>query len=193
MSPFYKFLSVITLLGIVTFSGTVTVSANDQATATATSSGYSVLKIFLEDEQHLTTIRFTKMFITFSGISDSSATLIDDIANSSEQALDELEALAKNQPRIEIEAFSDETIAKATLDAMRMTTAKNFLFEADGFEKNLLLSQMKVLPVISHLAEQLEKKETDPERRAWLNELARRYEDYYKIVNDRITVTANDA
>ncbi len=190
MHSLYKLTIIITLLGIVNIYSTTSVSANNQTMSSSIASGYSALKIFLEDEQYLTTIRRTKMVITFSDISDNSKKLIDDIASSSEQALVELEAFAQQKPVVVFEDFSEEMIAKATLDSLRMETAKEFLFEADDFEKNLLLSQLKVLPVISHLAEQLEKKETNQKRKTWLNELAKKYKDYYQQVDDSISLAS---
>ena len=188
----YRLIALIALLSFVNISSSAAVRANDQTLSESITYGYSTLKIFLEDEQYLTAIRRTKMLITFSDISDSSRKLIDDIANSSEQALEELKKIAQEKPPIAFEEFSDETIAKATLDSLRMTTAKEFLFETEDFEKNLLLSQLKVLPVISHLAEQLEKKETNQQRRVWLNKLANRYEKYYQQVNANISIASKN-
>jgi len=148
--------------------------------------GYSALKIFLEDEQYLTVIRRTKMVITFSGISEKSVALIDNIANTSEQSLTELEKLSELKPSFAFKEFSDDVIAKATLDALRMTTAKEFLFQSENFEKNLLLSQLKVLQVISHLAEQLANQENNKQRKTWLTKLAKKYETYYQQINDNI-------
>ena len=130
------------------------------------------------------------MVISFSGISDKSVKLIDDISNSSEQAIEELEKLATVRPAFVFKEFSDETIGKATLDSIRMTTAKEFLLESESFEKNLLLSQLKILRVISHLAIQLEEKETSAKRKAWLNRLAQRYEYYYQQIHARIIISA---
>ena len=151
--------------------------------------GYSALRLFLKDEQHLTTIRRIKTVLTFDGVSDRTAKLIDRIADSSDQALVELEALAASSPEIVFEDFDDDSIGKATLDSMRYSTAKEFLFDKGSFEKNLLLSQSQILPVISHLARQLEQNETNAKRKVWLNELADRYEEYYRKVYARIAVT----
>jgi len=158
----------------------------------AIDSGYSVLKLLLEDEQHLTVIRRTKMILTFSSINDTSTTIIDAISTSSERSLDELETLATEQPEINLSEIPGETISSATLNSLRMATAKEFLFDGDNFEKNLLLSQLKVLPVIIHLAEQLEEKETNSDRKQWLNRLSSQYREHYQLVNSRISITATD-
>ncbi len=189
MSSFYKLLFIASLISAFVIAGNPVVNANNRSATSPTSTGYSALKLFLEDEQYLTAIRRTKMVISFSGISDKSEKLIDKISASSEQALKELEKLAAVKPSIVFEEFSDETIGKATLDSLRMTTAKEFLLESENFEKNLLLSQLNILRVISHLAEQLEEKETSSKRKAWLKKLANRYENYYQQIYARITIS----
>ena len=189
MSSFYKLLFITSLISAFVIADNPVVNANNRSATSPTSTGYSALKLFLEDEQYLTAIRRTKMVISFSGISDKSEKLIDKISDSSEQALKELEKLAAVKPSIVFEEFSDETIGKATLDSLRMTTAKEFLLKSENFEKNLLLSQLNILRVISHLAEQLEEKETSSKRKAWLKKLANRYENYYQQIYARITIS----
>jgi len=172
------------LAAIVTTAG-----ADQKQTAGSIASGYSALRLFLEDEQHLTTIRRIKTALSFEGISDRSKKLVDEIADTSERALDELEILVADRPAVVFEDFSDESIGKATLDSLRIATAKEFLLDTDDFEKNLLLSQSNILRVISHLATQLEEKETSDRRKAWLNKLALSYENYYRQVYALITIT----
>lgn len=191
MSSFYKLIFITGLIGALVIADDPVVNANNRTTISSTASGYSALKLFLEDEQHLTTIRRTKMILSFSAISDKSTKLIDDINDASEQAIEELEKLSAVKPAFVFEEFSDKTIGKATLDSLRMTTAKEFFFQSDDFEKNLLLSQLNILRVISHLARQLEEKETSTKRKAWLNKLADRYENYYHQVHARITISDN--
>ena len=185
----FKLLLVLCLTGMFVISDSPSVNASTRTNTGVSSTGYSVLKLLLEDEQHLTIIRRTQMIVTFDGISDPSTRLIDKISDSSEQDLDALEKLARNRPIIQFVEFSDDAIGKATLDSLRMTTAKEFFFEADDFEKNLLLSQLKVLRLISHLAQQLELKETNKERKDLLRKISNRYENYYQQVNALITIT----
>ncbi len=189
MSSVYRLFFVTCLLGVLFITPNFATGAVKQQADDTIASGYSALKLFLEDEQHLTTIRRVKTVLTFEGISDGSKKLIDDIADSSEQALEELEKLAAAKPVIVFHDFSDDSIGKATLDSLRIATAKEFLLDTDDFEKNLLLSQSKILRVISHLARQLEQKETSVRRKAWLNKLALRFENYYQQVYARISVT----
>ena len=183
------FFSLLTLLlAAVAFNptyGSPHISSNDDL-----HSGYSALRLFLADEQHLTTIRRVKTVISLEGVSDSTSKLIDQISGSSKKALEQLDRLAEAKPVIVFHEFDDDSIGKATLDSMRYATAKEFLFDSDDFEKNLLISQSQILRVISHLAKQLEQNETNPKRRAWLKKVAKRYEHYYQKVFARISINA---
>jgi hypothetical protein len=193
-TPFTRslFLMIITtgMIGMIAISDTPVVNAKTKTSVSSLTTGYSALKLFLEDEQYLKFVRRTNMLITFDSISDPSRLLIDSISDTAEQHIDELEKLALEKPVIQFVEFSDDTIAKATFDSLRLTTAKEFLFDADEFEKNVLLSQLKVLRVISHLAIQLEQKETNSRRKKWLKEVSIRYERYYQQVYASITITA---
>jgi hypothetical protein len=191
MSLLFRSVFSACLMGLLFIHHSSAFSASEIAPA-GVNSGYSVLKLFLEDEQHLTTIRRVKTVISFEGISDNSTKLVDEIADASEQALAELENLAAASPAIVFEEFPEDSIGKATLDSLRMTTAKEFLLNADEFEKNLLLSQSQILRVISHLAKQLEEKETSDKRKFWLGKLAERYENYYQQVYALLLVTSGD-
>ena len=157
------------------------ISADSQA-------GYSVLKLLIEDEQYLTAIRRTRMIVTFTAISDSSSKLIDEISDSSTKVIDELKSLADEKPIISFHELEDNTIEKSTLDSLRMTTAKEFIFDGDNFEKNLLLSQLNVLRLISHLAAQLAEIEISEKRKLWLSKLSKQYEKHYQQVNMRISI-----
>jgi len=189
MSSLVNLILVSSLFGALVIADTPVEITVKQTTVNSLAPGYSVLKLFLQDEQYLTTIRRTKMVITFSGISDNTSNLIDEIAETSEQAVETLDKLATEKPAFIFKEFSDEMIGKATLDSLRMTTVKEFLLSSNEFEKDLLLSQLKVLRVISHLAKQLEEKESNNKRKAWLGKLAVQYEDYYQQVNARIVIT----
>ena len=184
----YQLMFVISVLAVI--------AAGQSHASTATpdrthiNGGYSVLKLLLEDEQHLTLIRRTKTVLTFSVISDGSRKLVDEIADSSERALEQLEQLALSKPGIEFLELSEHAIALSTLDSIRMKTAKDFFFSGDEFEKKLLISQMQVLRVISHLASELEEEETNLKRKAWLGKLAVKYENYYQQVYSRLAVSA---
>lgn len=182
-------LFVLSLLCALVFSSSYAVTTKTEINENKLNSGYSVLRLLLEDEQHLTTIRRIKAVLAFEGISEPSRKLIDDIAELSSTALKELDALAPQKPAIHFVDFSDELIGKATLDSLRMTAAKEFLFDNENFEKNLLISQTQVLRVVAHLAEEIAEKEANAKRREWLNQLSEQYKDLYVLVYRSVALT----
>jgi hypothetical protein len=151
--------------------------------------GYSALRLFLEDEQHLTTVRRIKSLISFRTIDDSVANLVDDIADISEAALDELDTLSTLRPEINFESLAETSIARATFDSLRYTTAEKFLRDGDDFEKNLLLSQIQILPVIVHLSQQLEENENRIKRKHWLYKLGLKYNVLYQRANAQLKLS----
>lgn len=166
---------------ILTFlSLTATAPAYSASNTLATGPGYSLLRQLLVDEHHLTTIRRFKRILNFGGINEHSAELIDQISSSSDNALQQLDALATEQPAIQFDQLDEPNIAITTFDALRYDMARKFIFDGERFEKDVLLSQMQVLPVISHLTKQLEMNESNAQRKKWLHNLAERYVDFYK-------------
>ena len=176
------------MLAIPTFTYHSALGAGRDSANDSVNHGYYALRLFLQDEQYLTAIRRAKMVISFKGISDDATTLVDEISDYSEQALQELEALTRIRPVIVFNEVPDEWIGKATLDSLRWMTAKEFLLEAENFEKNLLLSQLHILRVISHLAKQLKQEDDNLKRKEWLANLSIRYESYYQRVYAMITI-----
>lgn len=101
----------------------------------------------------------------------------------------DLEKLALKKPPIFVKEFSENSIGKATFDSLRITTAKELLFDSENFEKNFLFSQAQILRMISHLAEKIEEQEVNEKRKAWLLKLVERYEAYYSLIYERITLS----
>lgn len=163
-------------------------ATSNTRTITEADTGYSALAMFLENQEQLKTLRSVRSFLTRQRISTESAKLIDEISDYSSQALIELKQQTAKEPTILLVEFSDDTISIETFDSLRMSTAKELMFDSKNFEKNLLLSQTQVLRVISHLAEQLRKKEHNRKRKVWLHDLSKRYEDYYNRVFQRIAL-----
>jgi hypothetical protein len=155
-------------------------TVSDASKAVATDPGYSMLRLFLVDEHYLTAIRRVKSILSFGGISPGTADLVDEIADSSETALRQLDSLASEPPAVQFDAFDEANIAITTFDALRYDMARQLFLDSEHFEKNLLLSQVQVLPVITHLTKQLAANETNVQRKQWLHTLADQYDDFYQ-------------
>jgi hypothetical protein len=150
--------------------------------------GYRILHRTLGDQQHLKTIRLTKSIVTFDALSQPTREIIDDIAQASDQALEELEQLAVLSPEISFKIEADGHIEQMTRDALRITTAKEFLTSTENFELVLLVSQTQALRYSSHLARELQAIETNSRRRAWLAALSDQLERFYQRVLARLQV-----
>ncbi len=151
--------------------------------------GYTVLLLFLENQKNLTKLGRVKAVFMLKDIDKDSADLILKITEFSEEALVDLEKLALKKPPIVIKDFSEDSIGKATFDSLRVTTAKELIFDSENFEKNFLFSQAQILRIISHLAGELEEQEVNEKRKAWLLKLVERYEAYYTLISKRITLS----
>ena len=159
-----------------------------EATPRPVNIGYGILRATLRDEQHLKTIRLTKTIVTFKSISEPTRRIIDDIAQTSSTALEELEQLASLSPGIMFDAERGEQIEQMTRDALRITTAKEFLASKDEFEVIFLISQTQALRFISHLTKELSTIEVNTKRRVWLGKLSDQYEQLYRRVLTRLKV-----
>ena len=150
--------------------------------------GYDILRDTLRDEQHLKTIRYTKTIVTFKSISEDTEQVIDDIAQTSAVALKELEQLASLTPRIIFDINRAGQIEQMTRDALRITTAKEFLTSKEDFEVRLLVSQTQALRFISHVTKELSDIETNTKRKEWLGMISDQFENLYLRVLSRLKV-----
>jgi hypothetical protein len=150
--------------------------------------GYDILRDTLRDEQHLKTIRYTKTIVTFKSISEDTEQVIDDIAQTSAVALKELEQLASLTPRIIFDINGAGQIEQMTRDALRITTAKEFLTSKEDFEVRLLVSQTQALRFISHVTKELSDIETNTKRKEWLGMISEQFENLYLRVLSRLKV-----
>ncbi|MGD8310980.1 MAG: hypothetical protein PVJ66_00165 [Gammaproteobacteria bacterium] len=151
--------------------------------------GYAILRTILGDEQYLKVIRLTKGIVSFKSVSESTRQVIDDIAQTASAAHEELERLASLSPEIIFASGEGAVIEQITLRALRITTAKEFLASKENFEVILLVSQTQALRLVSHLAGELQDIETNPRRKAWLEELANRFEKLYARTLARLKVS----
>ncbi|MGD2055288.1 MAG: hypothetical protein PVJ15_00665 [Gammaproteobacteria bacterium] len=155
-------------------------------TLQALNAGYSILHTTLRDEQHLKAIRITKRIVTFKSIGESTRQIVDDIAETSSAALEELEQLSSLSPEIHLDSEENGQIEQMTRDAIRITTAKEFLTSKEDFVLILLVSQTQSLRFISHLAKELQLLETNTRRKVWLGKLSEEYEKLYHRVLSRL-------
>ena len=182
----YLLAIVFCFIFVLSYPGLSTRNAKVQHNESDINYSYSVLQLFLDSEQNLKTLRRIKLFLAFQSVDEKTEQIIDEISETSSQSLKKMNTLLMDEPAIVITPLSDDMTAMATFDSLRTTTVMNLVFTTDYFERDLLINQAQVLMVISHLARQLSRNETNQQRKAWLNELATDYDALYIRVYDRI-------
>jgi hypothetical protein len=75
-----------------------------------------------------------------------------------------------------------------TRDALRITTAKEFLTSKEDFEVRLIVSQTQALRFISHVTKELSDIETNTKRKEWLGMISDQFENLYLRVLSRLKV-----
>ena len=163
-------------------------SPHSDNTMQSLNAGYGILHATLRDEHHLKAIRLTKSIVTFKPVSESTRQIVDDISETSSAALEELEDLSSLAPEIIYDSVEHGQIEQMTRDALRITTAKEFLTSKEDFELILLISQTQSLRFISHLSKELQILETNARRKAWLATLSDRFEKLYHRVRSHLKV-----
>ena len=158
------------------------------STIQSLNAGYGILHSTLSDEHHLKTIRLAKTIVTFKSISAPTSRIIDDIAQTSSAALDELDKLASLSPEIMLEENNEGQIERATRDALRITTAKELFTSKEDFEVILLISQLQALRIVSHLAIELHEIEENASRKVWLATISDQFEKLYLRVLSRLKI-----
>ena len=158
------------------------------STIQSLNAGYGILHATLSDEHHLKTIRLAKAIVTFKSISEPTRLVIDNIAQTSSAALDELDKLASLSPEIMLEENNEGQIERATRDALRITTVKELFTSKEDFEVILLISQLQALRIVSHLANELHEIEENASRKAWLATISDQFEKLYLRVLSRLKI-----
>ena len=151
--------------------------------------GYSVLRKLLSDEKNVEAFRIVKNVITFQTTTDSTNTLIDDIASTSSSSLSDIDKLATLEPVIILDEPNPAQLGREILDALRVATASDLIMASrNDFEVYLILSQTQALRLISQLLKELRELDPNVKRQAWLEDLAVEYEDLYSRAVARLSV-----
>jgi hypothetical protein len=155
----------------------------DAEKADELSMGYVSLRQLLEDEGKVDKLLLVK------SVDAPTEQLIDEIASLSAHAGDQLEELSALDPPVAIDRPAGLPIVEqATRDSIASQTALDLVFSEDTFETRLLLSQGQALRYARFLTEALASRDPNESRQTWLRALARRYEEIYKRLIERLTV-----
>jgi hypothetical protein len=109
--------------------------------------------------------------------------LITEISDNAERIQKALDKLAAQDPRLEVKLQSLPEIEAESRKSASFERLKDLLAKSGKeFERLLLLTQSGVLNTERHLSKVLSKKETNRERKAFLEDVNRQFDDDYRKV-----------
>ncbi len=143
--------------------------------------GYVILRELLIDESRLDGVLLIK------SASDSTESLIRDIAEASSDMLKELDSMADENPELTMAFNGLPEVEKAVREAMASRTAMELMgSRGDMFEHSVLLSQDKAMSYGMHLAESLSRMEPDITVSGQFMRMSNRMSALHSRVKDRL-------
>ena len=146
--------------------------------------GYTLLHTLLEKDGDVDKILLIKT------AHPTTETIIREIALLCRTAVKQLEEFARADSTLRFDSPSVPAVEQATRDAIEGTVAKGLLGSwGESFEVKLLLSQADAIGYATHLAWTLAKFDVNPERRAYLDQLAGQFDRLYDRIVARLALT----
>ena len=152
------------------------------ASATARNEGYALLHELVSKQKDV-----SKILIIKKEKSDVHA-VIKEISVVSHEAAKRLEAFAAQDKSINLKARGLPLVEEKTRASIESARTKQLLGSSKRkFELALLLTQTEALTYGNHMAKSLAQIETEPQRRAYLNQLSGQLDGLYVKVLNLIT------
>ncbi|MCC6682973.1 MAG: hypothetical protein IT445_18900 [Phycisphaeraceae bacterium] len=143
--------------------------------------GYSLLYSVIRDEANV-----DGLFILRKP-SESTRSVVTSIAEAARQAKKDLEHMAAADPQLRLDITDLPAAEAEARSIVAAATSKRLLF-GDDFERALLLSQLDATQYMGALAQHLGQRELNADRAATFRDLARRMEELYGEVLERIEI-----
>lgn len=139
--------------------------------------GYTLLADTLSDESDLGKLDFFKK-VTFDAPNEAIDKLMKRLSEASERRADQLPKLRQMQPSVTGKPNSDSLIGDA-INAIAKDFGKDeMMSRAGGFDVRFVLIQAQATRMVASMAKAIARFDPNPERKAWLQHLAREYEGY---------------
>lgn len=147
-----------------------------QTTDVALARGYGLLNDLVRDVRRVDGV----LWIKGGSTSDPVKTLIRDIADTAGDAADRLEQFAGQTPGLITEEPALPEVERAVRERSgKLTQSKLLGSSGRAFEIELLISQIKATSYARNLARTLAERDADPDRSAYLVDLADRFEQLH--------------
>jgi hypothetical protein len=114
-------------------------------------------------------------------------TIVQEISKVCATAEEHLETFAELHPLLELDRHELPKAEVDTREAIEWATTKKLLLGVD-FELKLILTQVSATEYAAFLAQTLAERDKDEERKAWLEGMAKNFQDLHQKVVQRLTV-----
>ncbi len=155
-------------------SGTTTLSAQRHEDLRV---GYTLLADTLSDESKLGTLDFFKT-IMFDAPNDAIAEMMKTLSDASQRRASELPKLRRLEPNVAGKPTEESLIGDAITAIAKDFGKAEMLSRKGGFDIRFVLVQAQATRMIAAMAKATARFDPNPERKAWLKELAAEYERY---------------
>jgi hypothetical protein len=139
--------------------------------------GYGLLADTLADESRLGTLDTFKTLM-FDAPNDSIAKQMETLSDASKRRAAQLSKLRQREPRVTAKPAEDSAIGDAITDVAKEFGKSEMLSRKGGFDVRFVLVQAQATRMVAAMAKATARFDPNPERKAWLKDLAAEYEGY---------------
>jgi hypothetical protein len=139
--------------------------------------GYGLLADTLSDESRLGSLDTFKT-LTLNAPNDAIAKHMKTLSDASERRAAQLSKLRKREPSVSAKPAQESAIGDAITDVAKEFGKSEMLSRKGGFDVRFVLVQAQATRMVAAMAKATARFDPNPERKAWLKELAAEYEGY---------------
>jgi hypothetical protein len=139
--------------------------------------GYGLLADTLSDESRLGTLDTFKTFM-LNAPNDAIAKQMKTLSDASQRRAAQLSRLRQREPRVSAKPAQDSAIGDAITDVAKEFGKSEMLSRKGGFDVRFVLVQAQATRMVAAMAKATARFDPNPERKAWLKDLAAEYERY---------------
>ena len=139
--------------------------------------GYSMLADTLSDESKLGKLDVVKTLM-LDAPNDAISKLMEKLSDASKQRGDELSKLRRQAPDVSDKPTKESPVGDAIKEIAKDFGKDEMLSRKGGFDVRFVLVQAQATRMVAAMAKATARFDPNPERKAWLKELAAEYEGY---------------
>ena len=151
---------------------------------------YNLLTTTLEDESNLEKLGFFKT-ITLDRPPETIIKIMEQVSDAADNTLEQLGHFRELSPKIE-KLPKKGDFGENLQDAMKEAATSSLMDRSPKFSKRLLLSQAQALGMLVVLTKEIEKIDTNKDRKEWLRRVSNDFEKMYDAYLQNLRFTPAD-